>query len=470
MQCQLRQVLEKDRTCAELATKALCLSKNFLSDAIAYLLLAPTDLKQTDSLPSVEVVALWQSLPEEGHPLPARADASLQRQMRDAWLTRCGGLIAAVISTPQCVRLFGNAGAEDEAAAAAVLLEVADDSRNTADRSPCEAGVKWTSDAFPKLRAKIEEEFESGKYKQSGLAGAFRQPSRFGARQHYLNAVEAAFALIFLFGEVLTKFHRLSDGLGDYGMIRAAPWLHPFLEALTDKVQRLKASLEQLNQAADEIYVLARAKGAAVPKPAPTSRMCSRAHSAIERAVTGRSSHVQLLLQTLEELRGRSSPERLPQVMEGLGDACSQLQCVLTSPEFRACVGDSFPELPLLGNLETSHQASLGASGCTPLQLCDAESMDGSRSTVSISTSRSSCTVATDATFASCATTDSSNVSWKPSSLRLARTSRSKSPRSLTSSPRFEQSVIGRSTSAPAIQRANAPASQSTFGRISAAV
>merc|ERR1739848_423050 len=101
-----------------MGAKALSLSKNFLSDAIAYLLLAPTDLRQTDALPSLEVVALWQSLPEDGHPLPARADPSLQRQMKDAWLTRCGGLIAALVGTQQSVRLFGNAGAEEEAAVA----------------------------------------------------------------------------------------------------------------------------------------------------------------------------------------------------------------------------------------------------------------------------------------------------------------------------------------------------------------
>merc|ERR1712032_1228771 len=54
-----------------------------------------------------------------------------------------------------------------------------------------------------------------------------------------------------------------------------------------------------------------------------------------------------------EELKRRSSPDRLPHVMEGIGDACSQLQTVLTSPQFLARVGDSFPELPSLNAMNT---------------------------------------------------------------------------------------------------------------------
>lgn len=59
-----------------------------------------------------------------------------------------------------------------------------------------------------------------------------------------------------------------------------------------------------------------------------------------------------LLLISLEELKARSSPDRLPQVMEGIGDACSQLQNVLTSPQFLERVGD-FPELPALNAMDT---------------------------------------------------------------------------------------------------------------------
>lgn len=452
LQCQLRQVLEKDRTCAELAAKVISLSKNLLSDAIAYLMLAPTDLRQTDSLPSLQVVALWQSLPGSGHPLPNRADPALQKQMRDAWLTRCGGLVAALLVMPQCIRLFGSAGAEDEAAAAAAagaLLAVADDATPTgADRSPCTA-TGWMSEHLPALLANAEEDFDNAKYKGSGLAGAFRQPSRFGARRNYLNAVEASSDLLFLLGDVLIQFHRLSDGLGDYGMIRVASWLHPFLEVLAEKVQRLKANLEQFNQAADETYVMARAKGSAVPKPSPSSRMCSRAHSAIERAVTGRESHAQSLLQAIDELRTRSSPERLPQVTEGLGDACLQLQAVLSSSEFRACVGDSFPELPPLApGVAATRAAHLSdsAGGSTPggnrcnLVLRDGsvlEVVDDDASVTSLRTSRSASSLGTGSTRAS------STMTWQPSAAWLTQ---------------VRPTRMQRASSVPSSQRADAPA------------
>jgi len=129
-------------------------------------------------------------------------------------------------------------------------------------------------------------------------------------------------------------------------MIRVATWLHPFLEALTEKVLRLKGHLEGLNRAVDENLIVASARGYAVEKPAPSQRMGQRAHLAIERAVVQSSSHVHSLLQALEDLRQRSSPDRLPQVVAGIGDACIQLDAVLSSSEFRACVGDRFPSLP----------------------------------------------------------------------------------------------------------------------------
>ena len=83
LELQLRQVLERDRTCAELAARCLSLSRNLVSDAITFLLLAATHLTQTDNLPSLEVVVLWQSLPASGNPLPSRADPQLQKTMQD---------------------------------------------------------------------------------------------------------------------------------------------------------------------------------------------------------------------------------------------------------------------------------------------------------------------------------------------------------------------------------------------------
>jgi len=346
LQWQLREVLEHDRTCAELTHRVLSLSRNFVSDAVSFLLLAPTDLRQTDALPSLEVVALWQSLPDEGHPLPGRADPSLQQTMRDAWRTQCGSLVAAILSTPWCVSLFKGMGSDDEAALHAQGRGIKDSSDGGVDEAPHLKAGSVESDRI----AEVKRQFELGELRCSGLAGAFRRPAQSGARRHYTEAVQDVFDFVYLLGEVLVQFHRVSDGLGDYGMIRVAPWLHPFLETLVNKIQRIKAHLEKLNEAVEGVYVLARARGVKVEKPAPTSRMSARAHASIERAVTGRSSHVHTLLQTIEELRARSSPERLPHVMEGLGDACMALQTVLASQEFRAHVADGFPELPSLGN------------------------------------------------------------------------------------------------------------------------
>ena len=149
----------------------------------------------------------------------------------------------------------------------------------------------------------------------------------------------------------MVQFHRISDGLGDYGMIRVAPWLHPILETLQEKVQQLKGSLEQLSTFLDSAYVLARARGQKIPKPAPSDKMCARARDAIHRALLGSTSHASQLLQLAEELRVRSAPERLPHLAKGLGDACVTLSEVLVSAEFRRHVGDAFPRLPRLLDL-----------------------------------------------------------------------------------------------------------------------
>jgi hypothetical protein len=364
---QLREILEHDRTCADLSKRLLSLSRNLLSDAITYLLLAPTCLKQTDSLPSLEVVALWQSLPDEGHPLPSRVDQTQQKAMRDAWETQCGSLIAAVLRAPWCVRFFDGAGAEEEAreAAAAIVDQLGDGTQ---------AGC-----AVRALVKKIKLEFERGDFKNSGLAGAFRAPARGMLRKLYLSVVEATFDLLYLLGEAFTQFQRISDCLGDYGSIRISAWLHPFLDSLTEKVQSFKNNLVQLNEAADDAYVLARARGRAVEKPAPSSQMGARAHSAVERAVLGRNSHVQSLLQTIDALKVRSAPERLPRVMEGLGDACLALQTVLTSSEFRARIGDSFPDLPPLCRIEAGPVQLQLADGGAPRTTFDSPFDDSPR-------------------------------------------------------------------------------------------
>jgi len=215
------------------------------------------------------------------------------------------------------------------------------------------------------LIAEVRLEFEKGQFGKSGLAGAFREPTQQHARQSYLAAVETLYDLIYLLGEVFTQFHCISDGLGDYGMIRVSTWLHPFLETIMEKVQRLRGNLEGLNEAVDSELVLAKARGRKVKKPAPTEYMSSRAHAAIDRAISSRDCHANMLLQAFEELRARSAPERLPHVMEGVSDACTQLQKVLSSPQFRSRVGDSFPELqplPVSGASSGSFAAITGVA------------------------------------------------------------------------------------------------------------
>eukprot|EP00435_Cladocopium_sp_Y103_P037455 s863_g9.t3 len=157
--------------------------------------------------------------------------------------------------------------------------------------------------------------------------------------------------IMYLLGEVMVQFHRISDGLGDFGMIRVSPWLHPVLDSLVEKVLSLKGLLESLNHSLDAAYVLARARGQKVLKPAPSEKMCFRAREAIQRALlAGKGSHADQLLQVADELRARSAPERLPHLAKGLGDATLSLSSVLSSEEFRRHVGDAFPDLPKLGD------------------------------------------------------------------------------------------------------------------------
>mmetsp|Transcript_13083 Transcript_13083/g.27190 ORF Transcript_13083/g.27190 Transcript_13083/m.27190 type:complete len:548 (-) Transcript_13083:54-1697(-) len=370
LRLQLREVLQRDRSCAELASRAIVLSRNLVSDAIAFLLLAPTDLKQTDSMPSLEVVSLWQSLPPEMNLLRSRADLDQQKTMKEAWATLCGSLIASLLTMRWAFRLFGGQGAEEEAVASGLPItdqqscQALDDKSVAVDRDKSQASISSggrsagrspkssgkSQDATQSIAAMlaqiahVKEEFKQGKFRSSGLAGAFREPEQEAARQTYLMAVEALADLVYLLGEVFIQFHRISDGLGDYGMIRVAPWLHPFLEALIDKVQHLKTHLAALNDAVDSELVVAKARGRTVKKPHPSDYMSARAHSAIDRAIQAQDCHATLLIKTFEELRSRSAPERLPHLVQGLSDACLQIQAVLTSPQFRARVGAAFPE------------------------------------------------------------------------------------------------------------------------------
>jgi len=202
---------------------------------------------------------------------------------------------------------------------------------------------------LPLLIRKAEEDFSKGSFRSSGLAGALRQPAAEDLRKRYLNAFELILDLTYLLSEVLLNFHRIGDGLGDYGMIRTSTWLHPFLDALQEKVLKLRKNLELISQDVDEALVLAPARGRPAEKPLPSDQMCARGHEALQRSISGRESHAQALSQILEELKARSAPERLPYVRESLGDACLQLQTVFSSTEFRERVGtDAFSALPAI--------------------------------------------------------------------------------------------------------------------------
>merc|ERR1719461_21194 len=105
--------------------------------------------------------------------------------------------------------------------------------------------------------------------------------------------------------------------------------------------------------------------------------MCSRAHGSIERAIMGRECHLQMLLEVLKELRARSAPERLPHVLEGLGDACTQLQTVLNSSYFRARVGDGFPELPPMTTITMGQNGSIMSLADGTAQQPEGDFSDG---------------------------------------------------------------------------------------------
>lgn len=122
-QVQLGVVLEQDKRNARLMQHILSLSKNLISDVFSYLLLGPTALRQFDDMPSMEIVSLWRSLPNEKSPFPGRSDARLQKRMREAWQTSCGTLIASLLRAPWCIQLFGGLCGEDEVAATAALTK-----------------------------------------------------------------------------------------------------------------------------------------------------------------------------------------------------------------------------------------------------------------------------------------------------------------------------------------------------------
>eukprot|EP00435_Cladocopium_sp_Y103_P052288 s2358_g16.t1 len=219
LQWQLQEVLEKDRSCAELAQRILSMSRNLVTDTITYLLFGAQEVpvalavlrNPAQGLPSMEVVKLWQSLPNEGHPMPHRKDPALQKLMGEAWQSHVGMLVAALLRAPWCVRLF--AGADAESSTRLLALE---------------DGKDFQLPSLQSLLKEAERCFDAGYFKGSGLVGALRQDEK--QRSKWIQALMITSDIMYLLGEVMVQFHRISDGLGDFGMIRVSPWLHPVLD------------------------------------------------------------------------------------------------------------------------------------------------------------------------------------------------------------------------------------------------
>eukprot|EP00929_Paragymnodinium_shiwhaense_P108278 TRINITY_DN74601_c0_g1_i1.p1 TRINITY_DN74601_c0_g1~~TRINITY_DN74601_c0_g1_i1.p1 ORF type:complete len:719 (+),score=138.46 TRINITY_DN74601_c0_g1_i1:167-2323(+) len=346
LKLQLKLTLQQDHTCAELMDHCLVVGRNLLADALAVLLLAPSHLQQTDKLPSMEPVTLWQSLPSppgESSGCYLEADAELQAAMKDAWRTTVGQLTASLLLSPWCLHLLNSgwaAQAKDagDEASAVTVASTAD------DIVICEEKDRHYVDHWFELIARAKTAFDGGNFADSGLAGPFREPSKSVARAVYVAAFQVTFEISYLLGEVLVRFHNISKVLGDYGAIRLASWLHPFLDAVKWKVGELQGHLQQLNIEVESSLVLAPARNQTVRKPLRSKRMTERAHRAMERAVIGPGNHAQGLLQALDKLRGCSSAERLPRLSERLSESCLRLRDVFGSHQFRACVGNNFAD------------------------------------------------------------------------------------------------------------------------------
>merc|ERR1719160_1431595 len=103
----LEDALAQDRSCAELMHRVVCVSQNLLSDSVGFLLLAFSNLRQTDKLPSLEPIELWRALPPPSPaPLEADEDEALQRDTAEVWRTHCGMMVEALIRSPWYVQTF----------------------------------------------------------------------------------------------------------------------------------------------------------------------------------------------------------------------------------------------------------------------------------------------------------------------------------------------------------------------------
>lgn len=361
IELQLREVLERERTCAELVEEVLKMGRNLVADATAYMLLAPTDLKQTDELGSVEVVDLWKSLEE--------------KSMEKAWKTGCGSLVASLVCTPSARRLFDVSSSVERGAADAAgcgcrsprplcnrgcgrMAAVGMDWRGVPYKTCCRACALSPGERHDHDDDCASAQFGKGNFKNSGLAGPFREPSQRAqaARQCYLDVGKGLLDVTYLLGDVLTRFQEIGKMTGDYGMIRLAPWLHPCLEVMTRKVGTLSSQLQELRQAVDHQLVFPGVK----VKVSGSDKQKGRAYECMRRAVgavgaAGPDSHVCKVLKSLQELKDRSAPERLPHHVDSMATALVELQDCLRSDQFHRCVGSKvFRDMPPLLKMDAA--------------------------------------------------------------------------------------------------------------------
>jgi len=108
--------------------------------------------------------------------MPDRIDPALQKIMKDAWQTSCGRLIATLLATSWCVRLFDSHAAKEEVA------KSGSDTPKMAEEGD-ESGIS-------SLIKQIGEEFVKGNFKNSSLCGPFRLDEHSKTRQKYLETVQ----------------------------------------------------------------------------------------------------------------------------------------------------------------------------------------------------------------------------------------------------------------------------------------
>merc|ERR1719310_15954 len=121
---------------------------------------------------------------------------------------------------------------------------------------------------------------------------------------------------------------------------------------MTRKVDTLSSQLQKLRDAVDDELVLPLASG--VKGPLGSEKQRHRAFERMKRAVgavgdAGPHSHVRKVLKSLQELKDRSAPERLPHHVDSMAKAFVELQDCLGSDQFHRCVGDTlFRDMPPL--------------------------------------------------------------------------------------------------------------------------